>query len=406
MSPLHPSFEPPENTPEREPASARELRLPASPAPSARLEDVLGGEFTHFLLSALVGPDAQRPRPVEVLEFPRMRFSAWAKWRLLATSIIVFPLCTSVATAAVAPAQADRSAPQRSTACAAKSGPATVANRIPLRRMAPAQPPLPAGCINPIIDGGFEAGSPWPAWTIQTSTGFDTPLCIETTCGTGGGTAPPFAGANWAWFGGTAAAETATLGQAVTIPTTATSATLTFQMRIGAVSPPFTDTLTVSIDGTTLQTYTEPATAESGYTLRTIDVSAFADGGLHTLLFSYVGPGGDTANFSVDDVALSYCGPSAVTVGSTSALRTRRGVSVRWNTGSDNALLGFRVYRQAGSKRVGIGPSLLRARGAVAGSSYSFVDRSAPRGRELRYWIRAVHLDGSTTWHGPAIARA
>ena len=64
MSPLHPSFEPPENPPEREPASARELRLRASPAPSARLEDVLGGEFTDFLLSALVGPDAQRPRPV------------------------------------------------------------------------------------------------------------------------------------------------------------------------------------------------------------------------------------------------------------------------------------------------------------------------------------------------------
>ena len=85
-----------------------------------------------------------------------------------------------------------------------------------------------------ILDSGFEAGDPWPSWTTQSSTNFDTPLCDVGLCGTGNGTAPPFAGGNWAWFGGIDAPETATLGQSITIPSGVT-ATLTFQLRIGAV---------------------------------------------------------------------------------------------------------------------------------------------------------------------------
>ena len=155
-----------------------------------------------------------------------------------------------------------------------------------------------------ILDPTFEAGDPWPDWTTQTGTEFGTPLCDLATCGDGGGSAPPFAGSNWAWFGGFPAPQVETLGQVVTIPTGVT-ASLTFQMRIGAVSSPFTDTLTVQIDGTTLQTFTEPGTAEADYTLRTFNVSAFADGAPHTILFTYVGTTAGTANFTIDDVNLN-----------------------------------------------------------------------------------------------------
>lgn len=157
-----------------------------------------------------------------------------------------------------------------------------------------------------ILDPDFEQGTPWPSWTTQTSTNFGTPCC-DGGCGNGGGTAPPFDGANWAWFGGIPAPETATLGQSITIPNGAT-ATLTFQMQIGAVSSPFTDTLTVKMDNTTLMVFTEPATAETGYTLRTFDVSAFANGASHTLLFSYVGQTSGTCNMTVDDVLLNTSG--------------------------------------------------------------------------------------------------
>ena len=108
-----------------------------------------------------------------------------------------------------------------------------------------------------IADSTFEAGAPWPGWTVQTSTNFGTPLCDTATCGTGGA-APPYAGDNWAWFGGASAAETATLGQSVSIMAGG-QATLSFVMRIGTVSLPFTDVLNVRVDGTIVQSYPEPS---------------------------------------------------------------------------------------------------------------------------------------------------
>ncbi|MEO8195478.1 MAG: hypothetical protein ABI689_02020 [Thermoanaerobaculia bacterium] len=167
----------------------------------------------------------------------------------------------------------------------------------------------PTGCtpVAPgVVDGTFEAGSPWSAWTVQTSTNYGSPICDTGGCGTGGGTAGPFAGTNWAWFGGATAVETATAGQSVTIPS-GSNLFLHFRLWIGSVSSPFTDTLTVSVDGLPQITYTEPATAEVGHTERYVDVSAFANGAAHALLFTYVGPTAGVGNFSVDSVELLSC---------------------------------------------------------------------------------------------------
>lgn len=64
--------------------------------------------------------------------------------------------------------------------------------------------------------------------------------------------------------------------------------------------------MTVTIDGTVVQTFTEPATAEPGYTLRTIDLSAFANGQPRQLSFNYNRPGGAAGSdsFLLDDVEL------------------------------------------------------------------------------------------------------
>ena len=160
-----------------------------------------------------------------------------------------------------------------------------------------------------IVDGTFEGGNPWTAWTVQTSTNFDTPNCDTTICSSDA-TAPPFAGNNWVWFGGIAASETATLGQSVTIPSGG-PASLSFQLRIGKVITPFTDTLAVTIDGTDVATFTEPSVAEAGYTLRSFDVSAFADGAAHAVLFTYNGTTNGAANFTVDNVSMVAGGACA-----------------------------------------------------------------------------------------------
>jgi subtilisin-like proprotein convertase family protein len=163
------------------------------------------------------------------------------------------------------------------------------------------------GCTEGIVDGGYETGGiPSTTWDPETSTNFGTPLCDIPSCGTGAGTAPPRTGDIWAWFGGIPAPETATIGQTVTIPVNS-SATLTFWLRIGSVSAPFTDVLNVRVDGVIQQSFPEPALAEADYTLRTINLNAFANGAPHQILFEYIGPSTGTGNFTVDDVSLEIC---------------------------------------------------------------------------------------------------
>lgn len=187
-----------------------------------------------------------------------------------------------------------------------------VINKLPLD--IPASP-APEACTNNIlVDGGFETGGiPNTFWNPETSTNFGTPLCDVPSCGTGGGASPPRTGAFWAWFGGIPAAETATLGQTVTL-TAGNIVVLSYWLRIGTVSSPFTDVLRVRVDGVIQQTITEPSVAEGAYTQRILNLSSFANGASHQILFEYVGTTTGTGSFVVDDVRLDSCNPSAATV--------------------------------------------------------------------------------------------
>ncbi len=72
------------------------------------------------------------------------------------------------------------------------------------------------------------------------------------------------------------------------------------------------------MDGVTPRaTYTEPSVAESSYTLRSIDLTAFADGATHAVKFIYTQQASGSPNrsdFNVDDVTLDVvAGPLAPT---------------------------------------------------------------------------------------------
>ncbi|MBK8951294.1 MAG: T9SS type A sorting domain-containing protein [Chitinophagaceae bacterium] len=171
-------------------------------------------------------------------------------------------------------------------------------------------------CVNGNIigDGGFEATNAStfanPFWT-STSSSFGTSLCNVASCGTGGGTAGPRTGSFWVWFGGTSSAEVGTAEQSIVFPTGAVSVTLNYYLRIGSVTAPFDATMVVKVDGVTQTTYTEPSTAEAAYTLRTLDLTAYADGLPHVIRFEYNNPAGSgNSNFTVDDVSLDVvCSP-------------------------------------------------------------------------------------------------
>ncbi len=162
-----------------------------------------------------------------------------------------------------------------------------------------------------VVDGGFEATTNTgtnPNW-VSTSTLFGSALCTASWCGTGGTTAGPRNGsAGWVWFDGTGSginAEVGTAQQTVTIPPGGT-VSLTYYLRMGSVTAPASSVFTVAVDGTTLQTFNEPATAEPAYTQRTLDLTAYADGAPHVLRFNYSRPAGtsNSDTFTLDDVAL------------------------------------------------------------------------------------------------------
>jgi len=108
----------------------------------------------------------------------------------------------------------------------------------------------------------------------------------------------------------------------------------------------------------------------------------------------------NTSTASFDDAVIDTS-PLAAAIVSLSARRSSKGVLVRWRTGTEANELGFNVYRQQGRRRVRVNRRLLPAIGGVAGTSYAFTDRRAPRHRALRYWLQDVELTGARTWHGP-----
>ncbi len=156
---------------------------------------------------------------------------------------------------------------------------------------------------NPVVDGGFEVGTPNPAWT-QFSTNFGTPVCGP-GCGAFART-----GNWWVWFGGIASTlEVGSVQQSVTIPSGI--ATLVFYLSIPASSGNGTDFVRALVDGTPVFTALEGNPAyTSGYARVAVDVSGFANGGLHLLRFESTSSGtgpGTFSSFFVDDVFMDAC---------------------------------------------------------------------------------------------------
>lgn len=92
--------------------------------------------------------------------------------------------------------------------------------------------------------------------------------------------------------------------------------------------------------------------------------------------------------------------PSAVQLRSFRASQSKKGVLLRWKTAQEVDSLGFNIYRQVGAKRVKVNRSLISSKGASAGHSYSFLDRSLKKSQraKVRYWLQEVELDGSRSW--------
>ena len=150
-----------------------------------------------------------------------------------------------------------------------------------------------------ITNGGFESGS--TAWTA--SSGVITNATGEAA----------HAGSYKAWLDGYGTATTDTVAQTLTIPSAATSATLTFWLHIDTAETTTTtayDTLTVQLQNssggvlTTLASYSN-LNKNTGYTQKTFDVSAYK-GQTVKLYFKGVEDASSQTSFVIDDVSLKY----------------------------------------------------------------------------------------------------
>ena len=192
----------------------------------------------------------------------------------------------------------------------------------------------------PLADGGFEGGSSGTAW-IQSSTNFGTPLC-DGSCGSAGA---PYEGTWYAWFGGiSGVVEEGTLTQQATIPA-APSVALSFYLRMPSVGT--TGYLKVLVDDEQLFIVTEADSARYGsYTKVYVDISAKADGGLHTIKFdSRTDAGSGVLNILVDNVAVEELAPitGSVQINGNRSATSNRAVTLglTWAGGADVVRMRF-----------------------------------------------------------------
>lgn len=156
-----------------------------------------------------------------------------------------------------------------------------------------------------VVDGSFEAAMA-PAWA-QTSTNFGSPLC-GASCGTGLGTAGPRTGAQWMWFGGADdALETGSAEQTIVIPTGANE--IQFGYWLGACGTGgAADFIRLTVGGTEVwrRDATSAECGAAGYTLATVDITAFATGASRVVRFeSTTGTAATNSNFHIDDVSIA-----------------------------------------------------------------------------------------------------
>ncbi|MBI4673664.1 MAG: hypothetical protein HY741_18595 [Chloroflexi bacterium] len=99
--------------------------------------------------------------------------------------------------------------------------------------------------------------------------------------------------------------------------------------------------------------------------------------------------------------------PTAANLVTFQARAVKKGVRVKWETGSEINTLGFNVWRQSAPKngahsgewqKLNADMIATQNPGAVSGAAYAFTDRTAQAGQTYRYKLELVAPSGSSEW--------
>ena len=93
---------------------------------------------------------------------------------------------------------------------------------------------------------------------------------------------------------------------------------------------------------------------------------------------------------------------TAIRLDSFAAVWTRRGVEVRWVTGSEIGTAGFNIWRSDGGRYRKVNTRLIRSKGSPSvGASYSYLDTTASRGKRYIYRLEEIETTGKSRFYGP-----
>ena len=153
-------------------------------------------------------------------------------------------------------------------------------------------PPPPTG--GSLVNGGFESGT--TGWT-----GTAGPITNNTG-------RPAHSGTWKLWLGGNGTSGSESVSQTFAVPSTATSPTLTYWIRIDTSETSTTsayDTATVQVNGVTKQSYSNLSTPKATWSQKTIDLTAYKGTNV-TLKFADTEDSSLQTSWVVDDVATNF----------------------------------------------------------------------------------------------------
>ena len=145
-----------------------------------------------------------------------------------------------------------------------------------------------------LTNGGFESGQ--TGWT-----GTAGPITNDAG-------RPAHSGSYKMWLGGNGVSGSENESQTFAVPSTATSPTLTYWIRIDTSETTTTtayDTATVQINGVTKQSYSNLSTPKASYVQKTIDLTSYKGTNV-TLKFADTEDSSLQTSFVVDDVATNF----------------------------------------------------------------------------------------------------
>ncbi len=169
-----------------------------------------------------------------------------------------------------------------------------------------------AGCTGQLLlNPGFESGA--VNWTSSSGVIYNySPYA--------------YSGSWFAWLDGYTSPETDSLSQTVAIPAGCT-ATLTYYLYIGSNEPnTATDTLKLSVNGTTVQSLSNVNQTNGYYVKQTVNLSSFA-GGNATIKWTSKQNGSYETDFFIDSTALNLSGGTSTPTPSPTATPTAKPTS-------------------------------------------------------------------------------